>query len=406
MISEVLAVLTSILALGWLWQAVAALRGVPTLPDLTQTDLARGHSPQQSRTSYIPNIAAPDVTVIVPACNEEDSIQSTLRSLLASTGPRLQIIAIDDRSTDKTAERMDAIAAEAATAGGPHSLEVIHNRELPQGWLGKVHALALGAERAKAPWLLFTDGDVSFDPRACALALDRARSENADHLVLVFTLQFESAAEAAILAAFNAIAGWNVRLWKVADPKARDFFGAGGFNLVRREVYEAVGGFAGLRMEVLEDLRLGWKIKRAGFAQRVVLGPGLVRIRWIKGAFGIVGLLEKNGFAVSQYRVAICLLGLSGFAIHAFLPLAAIVSGGWATVPGLLVYVFIYLVYYANRRVTQVSPWLALAFAPASAVLIFAVTRSMILALWRGGVVWRGTLYPLKDLRRNATRGW
>jgi glycosyltransferase involved in cell wall biosynthesis len=389
---EVLTVGTSLLALGWLWQAVAAWRGVPTLPDLTRLSASEIGLPA----------TVPQVAVIVPACNEEDSVEATLRSLLASTGARLHSVAIDDRSSDRTGERMDAVAEEAEKAVGPHRLEVIHNRELPEGWLGKTHALALGAEKATAPWLLFTDGDVRFDPRAVSLALGYAEAERADHLVVVFTLEFQQAMEAATLAVFHALSQWSVRLWKVADPKARDFFGAGGFNLVRRDVYQALGGFASLRMEVLEDLRLGWKVKRAGYAQRVVLGPGLVRIRWIQGALGIVGLLEKNGFAASRFRLAPALAVLVAMSIQIFLPVVVIASLSWAALPGVLVYVFIAAAYGANRRITQVSPWLAVLFAPAAAILMYAVARSMVLAVIRGGVLWRGTLYPLKELRRNA----
>jgi glycosyltransferase involved in cell wall biosynthesis len=394
---QIITALSSMLALGWLWQAVAALRGVPTLPDLTRAGAARP-DPAES--------AAPDVTVIVPACNEEESIQATLRSLLASTGVRLQIVAVNDRSTDQTGELMDAVAAEAETVDGPHTLRVIQNRELPPGWLGKAHALALAAGRATAPWLLFTDGDVTFDTRAIALALGYARAERADHVVLIFTIQLKSVAEAAVLAAFQALAAWNTRLWKVADPKARDFFGAGGFNLVRREVYERLGGFAALRMEVVEDLRLAWKIKRAGYAQRIVLGPGLARIRWIDGALSIVGLVEKNGFAGLRYRVGISLLAFLGFAVQIVLPLAAMACGGWAALAGLLTYALIAVAYAANRLVTQVSPWVAVFFAPATAILLFAFARSMFLTIKRNGVLWRGTLYPLDELRHNAGSGW
>jgi glycosyltransferase involved in cell wall biosynthesis len=329
---HIITVLASMLALGWLWQAVGALRGVPTLPDLTRAG------------ATLPAPAActgPDVTVIVPACNEEQSIQTTLRSLLASTGVRLQIVAVDDRSTDRTGEQMDGVAAEAQAVGGPHTLEVIHNRELPPGWMGKAHALAMATERATAPWLLFTDGDVTFDPRLIALALGYARAERADHVVLILTIQLKNAAEAAVVAAFQALAAWNTRLWKVADPKARDFFGTGGFNLVRLEIYERLGGFAAMRMEVVEDLRLGWKIKRAGYAQRIVLGPGLARIRWIDGALSFVGLVEKNGYAGLRYRAGISLLAFLGFAVQIVLPLAAVACGGWAAVAGLLTYALI-----------------------------------------------------------------
>jgi glycosyltransferase involved in cell wall biosynthesis len=394
---HVITVLSSMLALGWLWQAVAALRGVPTLPDLTRAGVAWPDAAES---------AAPDVTVVVPACNEQESIQATLRSLLASTGVRLQIVAVNDRSTDRTGELMDAVAAEALACAGPHTLEVIHICELPPGWLGKAHALAMAAAHATAPWLLFTDGDVTFNPRLIALALGYARAERADHVVLILTMQLKNTAEAAVVAAFQALAAWNTRLWKVADPKARDFFGTGGFNLVRREIYERLGGFAEMRMEVVEDLRLGWKIKRAGYAQRIVLGPGLARIRWINGALSFVGLVEKNGYAGLRYRAGISLLAFLGFAVQIVLPLAAMACGGWAALAGLLTYALIAVAYAANRSVTQVSPWVAVFFAPATAILLFAFARSMFLTIWRNGVVWRGTLYPLDELRRHAGNGW
>lgn len=391
--AHVVTALCSLFALAWLWQAITALRGIPTLPDLTRLNLKLGPSASD----------LPDLTVIVPACNEEGSIEATLRSLLASTGIRLQIVAVDDRSTDATGAIMDAVAAEAA---GPHRLEVIHNRELPTGWLGKVHAMSLGVHRAAAPWLLFTDGDVRFDPRAASLALAYAQAERADHLVLLFTLDFRSPAEAAVFAAFLTTSAWNLRLWKVADPKSRDFFGAGGFNLVRREVLDSIGGLDSLRMEVVEDLRLGWKIKRAGYRQRVVLGPGLVRIRWIRGALGMIGLLEKNGFAAMRYRLDIALLASIAFLTQILLPLAALFLGGWAAAAGVLTYASIAAAYFANRKVTHASPWFALLFAPASAILLFAVVRSVILTLARDGVEWRGTRYSLAELKKHAGRNW
>ena len=403
---QIVLILSSLGVLRWLWQAVEVVRGMPTLPDLLRP--APEDSNPAREPEALPQAAAssvPDLTVIVPACNEETSIQSTLRSLLKSTGVRLQIVAVNDRSTDRTGALMDEIAAEADVCGS-HALEVIHNRELPAGWLGKTHALALGTAKAAAPWLLFTDGDVTFDPRAVALSLEYARRERADHVVLMLTLVLTGIGDAAVFAALQALGNFRNRLWKASDPKARDFFGAGGFNLVRREVYEQVGGFDALRMEVVEDLRLAWKIKRAGYAQRIVLGPALARIRWINGALGIVGLIEKNGFAALRYRVGVSLLMFFSFAMAIVLPFAAIAVGGWGIVLGLAIYALMAIAYAANRRVTQVSPWLVLLFAPAASILLYALARSMVLTLWRGGVEWRGTRYSLDELRRNAGPWW
>ena len=398
LVAQIFVALSWIVALAWLWHAVASLRGMPTLPDLTQVD--------PDSLPPLPDGYAPDVTVVVPACNEEKNIQATLRSLLASTGMRVEIIAVNDRSSDGTGERMERIAAEAAADGGPHSLRVLHISELPAGWLGKPHAMAMGAQQATSRWLLFTDGDVVFRLRALELALRHAEAQKADHLVLVPTVTLKTNGEAAALGVMSVLGGWTIRLWKVADPRARDSVGAGAFNLIRRDVYLRIGGFEALRMEVVEDLRLGWLVKHCGYAQRVAVGPHLVSIRWLQGTFGIVHLAEKNAFAVYRYRVGMTLLASLGLALQIVWPLLAIAFGGWSLVAGLLTYVAIVMTYAANRRETLVPPWLALFFAPAAAVVLYALLRSMVLALVRDGVQWRGTLYPLDELRRNAGQLW
>ena len=393
---HILAFFSWALSAAWLWKGIAAVRGMPSLPDLRHSDLER-LPPMSPREG-------PDLTVVVPARDEEANIEPCLRSLLASTGVALQIIAIDDRSSDLTGALMDAVAAEVRASSSPHRLEVIHITELPEGWLGKPYALRVGAKRASAPWILFTDGDVLFDPGALQFALREALALAADHLLLVPTLILHSSGERAICAAMQALALWAVRYWKVADPRSRDSMGAGGFNMIRREVYSQIGGFEALRMEVLEDIFLGHRVKRAGFAQRIILGPDLVRIRWINGVFAVVRLIEKNGFAVTRYRTGVHLIACLGFVADAVLPIAAIAWGGLTSIAGLATYIGIYLAYQASRRVTRVSPWYAVTFAPAALLIAWAFLRSMMLALARGGIVWRGTPYSLAELRRAARK--
>jgi glycosyltransferase involved in cell wall biosynthesis len=388
--------LSWLLALAWLWKAIDALRGIPQIPDLTRIDA--------SSLPALPDREGPHLAVVVPACNEEVSIQATLRSLLASTGLRLEIVAVNDRSTDRTGALIEEVAAEAAFSGSSHRLIAIHVSELPECWLGKPHAMARGAEMASAPWLLFTDADVIFHPDALALSLRHAMARNADHMILVPTLAIETNGEAAVLAAMNILGQWTIRLWKVSDPKAGDFFGSGSFNLIRRGVYTRLGGFAALRLEVVEDLALGQLVKHARYAQHAAVGPGLIRIRWLQGTFGIVHLAEKNAFAFYRYRVGLTLLACLGIASLAVLPLAALMAGGWATAAGLVTYASILLAYAANRRISGVPPWLAVLFAPAAAIVLFALLRSMVLALARKGVEWRGTRYPLEELRQYARR--
>jgi cellulose synthase/poly-beta-1,6-N-acetylglucosamine synthase-like glycosyltransferase len=384
-----------ILALLWWRKALQMLRGMPRLTDLTQID--------KESLPPLPASDGPHLTVLVPACNEEESIEATLRSLLASTGLRLEIIAVNDRSTDRTGERMDAMAAEAVK-NGPHTIEVIHNETLPEGWLGKPHALKLGTDLATAPWLLMTDADVTFAPDALERVLRAALWKGADHLAVLPTLTRMGFAEAAMEGTLQSLAGWAVRFWRVEDPKARDFFGVGGFTLVRSNVLKAVGGIERLRMEVVEDVGLGWLVKRAGYRSSITFGPGLVRIHWIRGFFGLVTILEKNGFAGFRFNLGFLAAVCLGLAVDAVVPLAAMATGKWGLAGGLLTYGAIALTFQANRRMNGVSPWTAVLFGPSAAVLAWAFARSAVLTLWRGGVVWRGTLYPIKELRQGCLR--
>src|SRR5450631_3019714 len=321
------------IAIDWFLRSIGALRGMSTMLDLTEIDT--------KAFPALPESGEPHLTVIVPARDEADSIERTLRSLLAQTGVQLQIIAVDDRSTDGTGETMNALAAEFV-----RRIEVLHIRELPEGWLGKPHALAQGIAQAHAPWLLFTDGDVFFAPGALHLALQTAIHAKADHFVLGPTLECETVTEKAIQAIVQTLGHRAARLWKVGDRRAKDGFGIGGFSLVRAEALAAVGGVHRVRMEVVA---LGWLMKRELKRHSlIVLGPGLVRIRWIRGPFGIVRLLEKNAFAGMRYSVPIVTVACIALLLHALVPLAALGLGPWGIAAGALFYLSVALTIRAN----------------------------------------------------------
>ena len=415
MMSWILTVLVSLLAIGWLWQLAQWLMHSSTLIDLN--DLKK--MPQEDRSSlHEPSPGRPHLTVVVPACNEQESISTTLRSLLASREIRLQVIAVDDRSTDRTGQIMEQIMEQivdelrtqsisnAGELSGGHTLEILHIQELPPGWLGKPHALASAARLARADWILFTDADVTFAPETASLALRHAQATQADHLVLMPDWTMGTPGEAAMHGALHALSTWLMRPWRVADPEAKDSLGVGAFNLVRRSTYEALGGFDSLRMEVVEDLRFGWKLKRAGYRQCVVLGSGLASVRWSHGAWGVVRNLEKNLFALYRYRVGLTLVACLGLVIQIVLPLAALAIGGWPRVAALVLYAAVAGIYIVSQKVTRVPPAYVVLYPLAVSVFLFAMLRSLILTLVQGGVVWRGTLYSLKELRAHAGPGW
>lgn len=388
-----------LLALGWLRVFLEWMLRGREIPEITRI------SPE--RLPALPSLeeGSPHLTVIVPARNEELSIETTIRSLLASRGIRLQVIAVDDRSSDATGRILDAIAEDGSEGKG-HSCEVLHVSALPQGWLGKPHALALAARMAKAEWILFTDGDVRFAPDAACLALRYALSECADHFVLMPDWILGSAGEAAMHGAMHALTAWGFRPWRIADPRAKDFLGVGAFNMIRKDVYEEIGGFDALRMEVLEDLRLGWKVKRSGYRQRLAVGHGLAAVRWSHGAIGVIRNLEKNLFALYRYRTGLAIAAAAGLAVQTLLPLIALASGGWLRVGALVIFACVAGTYAASQRVTRVPVVYALGFPFAAALFLVALIRSVSMTLLRGGVVWRETLYPLKDLRAKAGPFW
>src|SRR4030088_3306826 len=289
----------TVLAVAWFSRIVDAALGMPKVADICRPDWDRNPvSPSGN----------PRVSIIVPARNEEESIEQALTQLLALDYDNYEIIAVNDRSTDRTGEIMERVATNthplvkgARMVGHPgdgslpqERLRVIHHQELPEGWLGKTHAMWTATNNAAGDWLLFTDADVMFKPESLRRALAYAEAERADHVVLFPRMIMKRAGEYMTIAFFQTMFVFGHRPWKVADPKTRDHMGVGAFNLIRRIVYEAVVTYESLRMEVLDDMKLGKVVKNAGFAQRNVFGEDLISLRWAKGAFGIVTHLTKN----------------------------------------------------------------------------------------------------------------
>jgi glycosyltransferase involved in cell wall biosynthesis len=380
-----------VLAGAWVVRTVTAARRMREVPNLRDW----------------PADASEDarLAVVVPALNEEAAVEGCLRSLLASQGVRLEIVAVDDRSTDRTGALMDAVAAEVP-GDGPHTLRVIHIEELPEGWLGKPHALSRGARATAAPWVLFTDADAWFAPDALARSLAFVEAEAADHFVLLPTLELKTPGERMLMGAINTFAVWGVRLWKIADPGARDYLGVGCFNLLRRSAYDRVGGFERLRMEVLEDLRMGYLVKSLGLRQRVAFGAGLVRVHWAAGALGIVRTMEKNLFAVWRYQVSMLLGALGGFLLLTLGPWVGLLGPRAVRVPSAVGVGAMLAAYVGNARRSGNEARYAGLMPVASVLLAYAMVRSAAVTLHRGGVEWRGTFYPLAELRAQSGRLW
>ena len=383
-----------ILALAWFSRIVQAAFGMPHIADIAR--------PEWDRRPASPNPASPNdepgVSIIVPARNEEESIRETLLQLLALDYSNYEIIAVNDRSTDNTGPIMDEVAARSRARG---LLKVIHIPELPPGWLGKTHAMWTAGKQANGDWLLFTDADVLFKPDSVRRAVSYAEAERADHVVLFPRMIMKRPSEKMMIAFFQALFVFGHRPWKVADPKARDHMGVGAFNMVRRSVYDAVGTYSALRMEVLDDMKLGKVIKNAGFAQRNVFGEDLISLHWAKGAFGIVNNLTKNFFAVLSFqwpRTVASIIGLGFLNLGPFL--GVLLSHGWARVPYAIALVSLFLIYYGMSARSAVPAYYFFLHPVSTSLFMYTLMRSMFHTLKNDGIVWRGTKYPLEELRK------
>jgi glycosyltransferase involved in cell wall biosynthesis len=378
-----------ILALAWVSRIVDAAIGMPGVADISQPEWKR---------DPLPAPGGPRVSIIVPARNEQEDIAQTLALLLALDYDNYEVIAVDDRSTDRTGEIMDQFAAGLGAQG---RLKVIHISELPPGWMGKTHAMWTAGRQASGEWFLFTDADVRFKPDSVRRALAYAESEKADHVVLFPQMIMKRPGERMMIAFFQTLFVFGHRPWKVADPKTKDHMGVGAFNLVRRSVYERVGTFERLRLEVLDDMKLGKVVKQAGYRQRNVFGRDLISLRWAKGAMGVVNNLTKNFFAVLSFqwwRTVICCIGLGFLNLGPFLGIGF--AQGWARLPYAIALVAMFSIYVGMSERSDVPAYYFLLHPVSTVLFLYALLWSMILTLHQGGVVWRGTKYPLDELRR------
>jgi cellulose synthase/poly-beta-1,6-N-acetylglucosamine synthase-like glycosyltransferase len=390
----------TILALAWFSRIVDAALGMPSVADVSR--------PQWDRNPVSP-AGNPRVSIIVPARNEEDIIEQALSTLLALDYNNYEVIAVNDRSTDRTGAILDTIEKSlhfspmSREIGPPNfpSLRVLHHRELPDGWLGKTHAMWTAANQATGDWLLFTDADVLFKPDSLRRALAYAESVPADHVVLFPQMIMKRPGEYMMIAFFQTMFMFGHRPWKVADPSTDDHMGVGAFNLVRRRVYDAVGTYEALRMEVLDDMKLGKVVKNTGFAQRNVFGGDLISIRWAHGAMGVVNNLTKNFFAVLSFQWWRTVISAFGLAFLNFGPFLGVwLAHGWARLPYAVALGSMFLIYIGMSWRSSVPSYYFLLHPVSTTMFIYTLLRSMVLTLWNDGIEWRGTKYPLEELRK------
>jgi hypothetical protein len=365
-------------ALSSTWGTALVVRGVPVL--------LRDRSPSPGRW--------PRVSLIVPARNEVETLGPAMRSRLAEGYPALEVVLVDDRSTDGTGALVDTIAAEDPR------VRALHVDSLPPGWLGKLHAMSEGLRRATGEWILFSDADVHLAPGTIARAVSLAEAQRLDHLSILPQLDPATWLVDAALASFTRTGLVLGRVWLVSDPRSTVGGSVGAFGLVRRDALERSPGLEHLRLEVADDLALGQMLKSSGSRSALANGRELVRIHWYRSLAELTRGTEK-GAAVFDHRLlpALCWTGaLGALELGPFLAAAFAPSpiARWMGLVGaaLLLGSTLWMCRFAGQRT------LPALLSPLGVVVNgVLLLRAAVVGKIRGGLQWRSTLYSPQELR-------
>jgi hypothetical protein len=334
----------------------------------------------------------PSVSVVMPARNEADRVGPAIASRLADDYPGLELVLVDDRSDDGTAE-----VARDAAAGDPR-LRIVRVDELPAGWLGKVHALDAGVRVTRGEYLLFSDADVSVEPGAVARAVAACERDGIDCLAILPEYRSASVLVDATWTVFVRAILLAIDPARAENPRSRAALGSGAFTLVRRSTLERTPGIPHLRLESADDVALAGMLKAAGGRNVVMVGAGCVSVRMYDSAAGFVRGIEKNG-STSAARPVRSLAGFLGFAAADLSPLLALAVGPpWSRAIGALACVVAWVPNVAVLKGTCRVWAPALLWPIGSLLFAFGTSRATVLALVRGGILWRGTFYPLAEL--------
>jgi glycosyltransferase involved in cell wall biosynthesis len=339
----------------------------------------------------------PRISLLFAARDEEEKLPGALATLAQLDYPELEIIGVDDRSEDATGGILDEFAASHPR------FRAIHVKELTVGWLGKPHALQQAYEASSEEWLLFTDADVRFKADVLRRAMRLAAERKLDHLSLFGDVEMVGFWEKVVVTFFGMAFHMATAPSDVINPKSRAYVGVGAFQLMKRTAYEAAGTHRRLAMEVVDDMKLGKIVKQAGFRSAVAVAQDFVVVRWHAGARNLINGVTKNFFAGSGFSVTRVAIAVVGLFLMNVLPFAGLVFGhGWIRIfAGICV--LIVLCFHAGVDIVmRVSPLYCFTVPIGAVVFAYMLLRSTVYTLKQGGIVWRGTFYPLEALKRGA----
>ena len=338
----------------------------------------------------------PALNIVIAACNEEEGIDAAVQSLLDQDYPNLKIILVNDRSNDTTGEIIERLADD-------ERIKAIHIKELPEDWLGKVHALSVGMKEVDGEWVLFTDADINFKAGALKKAVAYTLHKNVEHVALMPSVVTNSYWLEVIIRTFGLMFLFSTRVHELEKPDTQAVIGVGAFNLVKKSSLDQSAGLEWLRMETADDVGMGMLINRAGGKSVFAMAQEFLSVAWYPSIAAMFVGLEKNLFGggahyqIMRLLILVCLMWLFVFA--PFVTLIC-VTPDWLTIFAIVTLFWIPLMMVAGKMTSGARYSICLFIPVAQLVISLMMLHSGIMCLIRGGIVWRGTLYPTEKLKK------
>ena len=338
----------------------------------------------------------PMVSVCVPARDEERGIAACLESLLAQDYPRFEVIAVNDHSSDRTGELIRELAEKDSR------LIALDGKDLPQGWLGKPFALHQAFQRSKGDILLFTDADPVFKPHALSTAISTMREKGLDALTLMPQAEFGSFWERAVQPVIFGFIASLTRFRKVNSTDHKSAMGFGAFLMFTRSAYETIGGHEGGKADVLEDVLIAKRLKKAGLKLLVADAKRLFSIRMYYGFREIWSGWRKNMFLAMKRSVLRAFYYVSMVQMFVITPYLVLL---WNLVEGTgLVWIGLSLFGVSMVSAAKIKACdemglnrLNACLFPIGAVVMAAIMlNSMVQTLFFSRTEWRGRVYSVE----------
>ena len=369
-----------------------------------------------------PPSSPPLISVCVPARNEERNIRACVESLLAQDYPNFEVIVLDDRSTDTTPQILRALVMESDsllsrqehTPSGRPALHILIGSDLPTGWAGKPHALyqaSAAARAAQGAWLCFVDADTFLSPTALSSCYAKALETNAD-MFTIMTFQvmgsfWERVVMPLVMTALSV--GFSPR--KVNDPDRKDAIANGQFILIKRSVYDAIGGHESVKDQIVEDKAISEQVKWNGYRLIVADGAAVARTRMYTSLPEMWEGWTKNIYLGLRDQPSLLMLGVFGAMVALiaalFLPVWPLLGISWllggggpmAMVMILESVLFWAILVWARAKVAQkmeISLWYAFTTPLGAGIFAAMMITSAVRVVSGKGVMWKGRMYAPK----------